>query len=374
MIEKITRMKYTTLPFLLGMLLIIGSGCVSTEEPTTLLEDTFSQILEHTENQQEETQAPVYVTIAGHIEDNVALTDCSYYTPKRQQLLTFAEFMAEYDLPWNLQASYEWFEGAKNCETAELMASTDGMNLMNYLHEELNVEIDVHQEGASEDDVSSGNNLADIRKLAGEVTPYVTETTGFQWDNQDQFERLDNGEPGRIFNDFIWHPELLVGGVSMKHTNGNFSDDMDAIGVWIPEGFNQEEFFRHDRSGEGMIYIGSGPNQHMADWNDKANCHFKSSADFVEVIHDYIEIGKFDAESIYTYTFFIPQKVMFDVAEHEKVAAFIEQLESLRESSDVIYQHFTQVANIWETAYNSEPNIVPYNMIHPDDYTCQRPE
>jgi hypothetical protein len=374
-------MQTINITIILLTLVLTGTGCLN-NEPVSIPQEPEEVCHLNTEepcapgtnldSEQEAQQTPIYVTIAGHIEDNLAYTECGYYEQKREQLIDFAELLYNQNIPFNLQASYEWFKGVQNCETAELLKTTDGMNVMNYLHENLNVEIDVHQEGASEDDVSSGNNLADIRYLAGQVTDYVTETTGFQWDNQEQFERLDGGEPGRLNPGFIWYPEILAGGVSVRHTDGDFSDDMTAIGVWIPEGFNETEFFRHDRDGEGMIYVGSGPNQHMADWGPKTNCHFESSADFVEVINEYIEIGKFDAKEIYTYTFFIPQKVMFTPSEHEKVQAVIDQLNDLQKSGDVIYMHFTEVVETWQTAYNAEPNMITYNQIHPDNYTCTR--
>lgn len=375
-------MKFITTPFILLAFILVGTGCSNTEPTATPTQPEDVCLLDaeepcapgsNLETNQEQSQAPIYVTFAGHIEDSLAYTECSYYEQKREELITFAELLHDQDIPFNLQASYEWFTGVQNCDTEALMAKTNDMNVMDYLHKELNVEIDIHQEGASEDDVSSGNNLADIRYLAGQVTDNVTETTGFQWDNQEQFERLNNGEAGRINPDFIWNPEVLVGGVSVKHTDGNFSDDMTSIGVWIPEGFNEKDFYRHNRSNEGMIYVGSGPNQHMADWGPKTHCHFESSADFIEVINEYIEIGKFDAESIYTYTYFIPQKVMFNESEHENVQEFIDQLANLNEASDVIYMHFTDVVDTWQNIYNAKPTIITYDQIHPDDYTCEKP-
>ncbi|MDG1950458.1 MAG: hypothetical protein P8J32_06630 [bacterium] len=375
-------MKVVTTPLIILTLILLGTGCTSITEPETITEETPKEVcgtdteevckLDLTTNQQEETKTPIYVTFTGHIEDNLAYTECSYYKEKQEQLIDFAQLLHENEIPFNLQASYEWFLGTQKCETLELLAVTDDMSVMDYLHDHLNVEIDVHQEGASEDDASSDNNLADIRYLAGHITNNVTETTGFQWDNQDQFERLNNGEPGRLNPDFVWYPEILAGGVSVKHTNGDFSDDMTAMGVWIPEGFNQTEFYRHNLDNEGMIYVGSGPNQHMADWGAKNNCHFESSADFIEVVYDYIEIGKFDADQIYTYTYFIPQKVIFDETEHKKVQAVIDQLADLRESNDIIYMHFTDVVETWQTAYGAQPSIITYDQIHPDDYTCSK--
>jgi hypothetical protein len=373
-------MQTITITIILLTLVLTGTSCLNNEPVTIPQEPEKVCHLNADEpcvpgtpldSEQETQQTPIYVTFAGHIEDSLAYTECSYYTQKRAELIDFAEILYSQEIPFNLQASYEWFTGVQNCETAELLSTTNGMNVMDYLHENLNVEIDVHQEGGSEDDVSSGNNLADIRYLAGQVTEYVTETTGFQWDNQEQFERLNGGEPGRLNPDFVWYPEILAGGVSVRHTDGDFFDDMTAIGVWIPEGFNETEFFRHNRNGEGMIYVGSGPNQHMADWGPKNNCHFESSADFIEVVNEYIEIGKFDAEQIYTYTYFIPQKVMFNATEHEKVQVMIDQLAPLQESGDIIYMHFTDIVETWKTTYNAEPNMITYDQIHPDNYTCK---
>jgi len=324
---------------LLSFGLIIFLGCSVTEIPEEV-----------------EGSNPIYVTFAGHVEDSKMYTDCAVYEQKRTQLLDFAEAMKEKGVAFNFQASYEWFVGVQNCETEDLM---------NRLAEDYDFEIDVHQEGASEalDDVTSGNNMADIRYLAGELTDYVTETSGFQWDNPKQYKNFQYGQQGRL-HDFEWHPELLVGGVSIDHTRGDFSRDMTSLGVWVPSNFTKKDFHTHDESEEGhMIYIGSGPNQFMNDWGE-GDCHFTNSASFVSTLTDYVEEGK-----IYTYTVFVPQKIIFD--EPEKLMTLLDEFIELQEQGYVEFAHFTEVAEIWEEDFNSEPNIFTYDQISPEDYTCE---
>lgn len=318
---------------------------------------------------------PVYVTFAGHIEDNLAYTDCDYYERRRTKLLQFVDMLEQYDIPFNLQASYEWFSGVATCDTPQLRATTDGLNIMDYLALKKNVEIDVHQEGASDtpEDVASANNWADIRYLAGTVTDHVTETAGFQWDNPQQYEEFQYGQRGRKYREFTWYPEILTGGVSVDHTNGDFSRDDTSIGIWIPSGFSEDEFFIHDSSADAhMIHIGAGPNQFMNDWGlgSKKDCHFQSSVDFVKVVSDYLDHGRLEPERMYTYSMFIPQKVMFNEEEYPKAEVLMQGFAQLRDEGKVAFATFTELVEVWKETYNAEPNIVTYDRIDRADYTC----
>ena len=60
---------------------------------------------------------PIYVTVAGHIEDGRYYADCERYPEYRDQLLEFAELIASHGIPFNLQIDYELFQGASRCES-----------------------------------------------------------------------------------------------------------------------------------------------------------------------------------------------------------------------------------------------------------------
>ena len=113
--------------------------------------------------------------------------------------------------------------------------------------------LDANQEGASIEEAESGNNFADIRFLGGEVTTHMSETTGFQWDNPRQYAALQAGEQGLLHPEFTWRPEVLAGGVSMDHTDGDFTGDMTSVGVWIPSDFSEERFHEHDTSDDARM-------------------------------------------------------------------------------------------------------------------------
>lgn len=320
---------------------------------------------------------PVYVTVAGHIEEHLGYADpedCTLYKETRANLLEFAEVVRAGAFDFNLQAGYEWFIGVSLCEDEDLMLSTDGLNIVDYLVREYDFEIDVHQEGADTGDgAMSRNNFADIRYVAGLVTATITETTGFQWDNPEHYDSLQNGQTGLLHPGFTWWPEILAGGVSQLHTEGNFLHDMTTIGGWIPSGFSEAEFHVHDTSADArMFYVGSGPNQHTNDWGRlTVECHFDSTADFVSRVAEYIADGTLASDELYTTTLFVPQRVMFDSTMHGTLEKIIEDLEPLVSSGQVVYAHFIEVAEHWRTDYDSRPNIVQYDRIRTDDDTCE---
>ena len=97
-----------------------------------------------TKDSEEETITPVFVTVAGHIEDSLIYTDCVEYDDYRSKLITFANTISDANVAFNLQVSYEWFVGVSNCETEDMKALTDGKNIIDYLVESHDFEIDVH--------------------------------------------------------------------------------------------------------------------------------------------------------------------------------------------------------------------------------------
>ena len=315
---------------------------------------------------------PVYVTVAGHIEDLLAYMDCPYYDGKRAALLDFADVVSASGVAFNLQVSYEWFVGVNQCETPEMMAATDGMNVIDYLVQTHGFEIDIHQEGASVLHASSGNNFADIRYMGGQVTSAMSETTGFQWDNPAQYAGLQAGEQGLLHPVYVFVPEILAGGASVDHVEGDFSRDMTSIGVWIPSDFTEADFHVHDTSASArMVYVGSGPNQWCSDWAlPGPDCHWINTPGFVSVLADYLADGRLEPGRIYTSTLFVPQSIIFDSEHHADFAALLAEYTPLHDAGVVEYAHFTEVVDVWRTLYASEPNVVQYDVFDPADYTC----
>ncbi len=297
---------------------------------------------------------PIYVTLAGHIEDVPVYTNCDAYPDFREKLLTFAETFSGTGAAINLQIEYEFFVGAAECETEAMQAGTNGQNVIDYLATQYGYEIDAHQEGGWEEETRNGqtvDNYADIRYLGERVTSTISENVGgMVWDDPGQFIRLSRGEPGQLYPDYVWHPQTLTLAVSHQHHQGNFSRDDFASGVWKPSGHG-ESFWEHDPQGT-LIYI--GPGEH-ANWSDSRP--WQSTPEFVETVAAQLRAGELDPNKMYTASIAIPQSILFYPEEHQKLLDVLEQLAPLIESGQAVYVTYSQAVEIWQTEYDSQPNI-----------------
>jgi hypothetical protein len=290
----------------------------------------------------------IYITIVGHIEDGKIYTQCQPYADYHKKLLDFAESFSQEEAAFNLQIEYEFLLGSSHCETEAMRTKTGNTNLINYLAKHYGLEIDPHQEGGWDE---GENNYADIRYLAGSLTPLVSDTLGgLVWDAPKQFARLANKENGLIYPDFTWHPQIGTLAVSHLHHNGDFSLDDTASGVWNPAGANQQ-FWQHDPN-QRIIYI--GPGEH-SNWN-KAQGSL-STLEFVQFILDGMKNGSLPRDQIYTASITVPQNVIFKPEERQKLFAILDQLKPYQESGQIVYVTYSQVAQIWQDQYNSRANI-----------------
>ncbi len=291
---------------------------------------------------------PVYVTVAGHIEDTEVYALCETYPDFRARLLRFAQMLSETGAAFNLQIDYEFLAGTARCETEAMRAVTDGKNVIEYLASHYGYEIDAHQEGGTEE---GQDNYADVRYLGGILSPRMSENVGgLLWDDPNQFARLANGESGLLYPDFTWFPEVLTMAVSRKHHYGDFSDDDVASGIWRPKGANAN-FWMHDAQ-ERMVYV--GPGEHT-DWGRKDP--YFSAAGFVKHLVEALDAGAIPSNRIYTVTLAVPQSVIFDALEHPRLKDKIAELEKYILSGRAKYVTYSQAVEIWKTVFDEKPNI-----------------
>ncbi len=299
---------------------------------------------------------PIYVTIAGHIEDVAVYAQCNTYSSYREKLLTFTETFASTGASFNLQIEYEFFLGVTRCETETMKVETNGKNVIDYLASHYGFEIDPHQEGGVEE---GQDNYADVRFLGGTITDSISENVGgLVWDDPQQFTRLAQGEPGWIYPDFTWYPEVLTLAVSKDHHYGDFSRDDIASGIWKPKGAN-DNFWVHNAE-ERMVYV--GPGEH-SNWGQ--NQQYLSTPEFVEAVADALEEGSIDRDKMYTVSLAVPQSVIFDTDEHDELLALLDQLEPFIQSGQAEYVTYSEAVHIWKTEYNEQPNIFYRSSIEP---------
>jgi len=307
---------------------------------------------------------PVYVTVAGHIEDVPLYARCGAYPDFREALLLWADAVAAYDAAVNLQIEYEFLLGASRCETPELRQSTDGKNVIQYLIDRYGFEIDPHQEGGWEE---GADNYADIRHLAGELTTDVSENVGgFVWDDAEQLARLSHGESGWIHTDFTWQPEILTLAVSRQHHLGDFSADDVASGIWRPKGAD-EQFWTHD-SEASLIYVGPGE---RTNWDDaRPN---KSTPDFVRTIAHGLEDGTLDPDLMYTASIPVPQSIILHPERHHELTARLQELDPIVAADQARYATYSEAVEIWRRDYGARPNIfIRDEVTHPLEVKAAR--
>lgn len=307
----------------------------------------------------------VYVTLAGHIEDGVGYGKCDGYPKYRGQLLKFAEGIYARGLPFNMQIERTFFMGANDCETDQLKATTDGLNAIDYLVRRYGFEIDAHREGGWEEE---GYNYADVRYLGGLLTSAMSDVVGgFVWQDGEQIARLNAGETGELYPEFVWDAKILSLAVGTAHHNGNFSQDDTTSGIWQPKGGN-DDFLQHDEA-EKLIYVGPGL-QH-SDWNQKNKCTFHHGGEYAALLLKYLAEGRIPTGKIYTTTIAIPQSVILKGENLDVLNGMLDQIAPLVAKGEVVFATYSQVVDIWKTKFNSEPNIFTFDQIDPQDYTCK---
>ena len=314
-------------------------------------------------------ETSIYVTLVGHLEDSPQYANCDRYPMVRARLMEFMDLIQEAEVPFNLQVEYEFFLGASRCETEALMATTGGLNILDYLATERGIEIDAHQEGAWEAPMSdTPDNYADIRYLGAQVTSRISENVGgILWDNAEQFARLRDGEIGLLHPAFTWLPDVLTMAVSQQHHEGDFTIDDRTSGVWRPSGAG--ESFWADNPAARMVYI--GPGQHHSSWGPRA-CYFNHAFEYAEVLLRYVDEGRLAAGRMYTATQAFPQSVMLDATRHDEVRSILAAGAPLVTSGQVRLQTYSEVAASWRADFASEPSVVRFEQIEASDYTCDR--
>ena len=303
---------------------------------------------------------PVYVTIAGHIEDTPVYARCEAYTGYRENLLLWAEAVHGAGAAVNLQIDYEFFAGASRCETPELRnATTGGENVIHYLATRLGFEIDAHQEGGWEE---GADNYADVRFLGETVTPAISDNVGgLVWDDPEQFARLAQGETGWMTPDYTWYPQVLTLAVSRDHHLGDFSADDVASGVWQPAGAGRR-FWVHDPDAP-LVYV--GPGEH-SNW-DAARPQ-QSTPEFVHTLVRGLREGTLDRDRMYTASIAVPQSIIFDPERHSELLAIFDQLAPLIESDAAKYVTYSQAVDVWRSEYDAGPNVFFRDGVeHPAD-------
>src|SRR3989338_2908787 len=197
---------------------------------------TTSGINTHTD----EEFPPIYVSIFTHIEEasikypNYAEDEEKFWAI-REAIVGFAEMLQEEDVSYNFQSDWTLLLAATKYDTET--TSTNGKNFLQYLNEDLDVEVDPHAHETS-------YSYADVAYLIEQLGVVPSGVVGGLIASPSEDSKLEYlWEPihGEQYPSYTWQAEVGWGGGVALHQN---EEAFWVSGIWKPQ--DNENFLVHD--------------------------------------------------------------------------------------------------------------------------------
>lgn len=283
--------------------------------------------------------APVYMTLVSHNEDNSPWTTFSFYKPKRDLLVQLANTVQSKGAKWSFQSDWKFLLGVAMFDTGSVVLNTNGKNLIKWMAEDKGVFCDPHSHEAN------GYNYADVAYLHQQLGITPTKVVGgFLYDtviNGNNWEDLDDGQYGRMYPFYFWQPDILWGGGTPLHVA-----DPYPLGAWKPK--SMADFYSHDTS-KHLVLLAHGCKNHI---EDTSNIFYNTET--VRNIVRQIDNGRLSDSG------FFPAYSIFNVGDLNatrviKISQFIDSVNALTAGGRVQWKSLTQIYNIWNSTYNKRP-------------------
>lgn len=329
---------------------------------------------------------PIYVTVGAHLENKLPLpcaqAGCQGHCKDaflkfRGNVLQYAELMQRYGASYNVQTNWHMIELEDACvDDATRTATTKGKHVLVYLMEDLGAMIDPHAHEQQIVRYDTSYNYADIMQLiADQGVPAETLSVvgGCIAGSDYQWEHFAGGYAGNHYPQVRWTPRAFT--FPAVHDHDPAGEDFTS-GMWRPSAFDWEPaagrqgegYYSDDPSG-AYAMIGSGYLHHCAGGYPKGD--FWVASDYIEVLAQHIATGKAPGGRLYTSTVAMNQRHFKDPDTYLSMMELqLQALQPLVESGQVVYAHFQELPDIWESQYASQPNLYRYDNIDPADYTC----
>ncbi|MCK4342304.1 MAG: hypothetical protein KAY37_11345 [Phycisphaerae bacterium] len=276
---------------------------------------------------------PIYVSIVMHNEEPLSglypdfVNDPPAFWQHRDALVQFVNMLFDHGVMFNYESDWNFLQAAQMYDNGT--PSTNGKNIVRYIKEDLGFEVDPHAH-------ESQYNYADVAYLIQGlgVTPSHT-VGGFRAfpPEVSKLEYLWQPLTSTLNPAFTWEPQILWGGATMLHQN---EQSLWISGVWKPK--DRYNFLIHDEAAP-LPYIGG----YGRGW-DK--------------LHDLLQMqqsGELEEGRIYTCTVFAPQN---RIVTPGYTPQFAQQIQAHDAAGDIQWVGLAEVINIWQTQYNSQPNIL----------------
>ena len=281
----------------------------------------------------------IYAAIVTHNEEQPhavctpVMTDQATYLANRAATLAFAQMIVDENAAWDFQSDWEYLTVVRNWDTADVMLSTGGKNIVRYLAELAPdcIVVDPHAH-------ETQYNYADVAYLLdGLGAPVSPVVGGFLYlpVEAEAWTRFQPLTPlsGVIFPEHSWTGRILWGAGTFQH-QGN---DSKASGIWRPR---DAAHFHEDDPSQGLVNVGGG---------------FGGFAGLTTLLGR-LERGELEAGRMYTLTIFTNQCAVDDgVVEsyRQSIRAVAAQVAEGR----LVWTPLSQMVEIWRSEYGEQPVI-----------------
>lgn len=275
------------------------------------------------------TQPPIYVSLVSHNEEPLSKRypnfpqDEASFTKHREQVVAFAQELHELDVPYSWQSDWAFLKAVQQFDQGT--ASTNGKNIVQYLSEDLGVEVDAHAH-------QTQYNYADVNYLIQSLGVTPTGVVGGLIVNpvsDSQYNGIIKTIQSTLDPSYTWTPKILWGGGSGLHLQ-----DVDVSGVWKPK--DAEHFFEPSEDG-ALTAVGT----YTSDWAG------------VKALLAARAAGRLRSDVMYTVSVMVDQINIADTDIENEVYAEIEALADERAAGVIAFVNIQEVVRIWEEQFHS---------------------
>ncbi len=286
-----------------------------------------------------QAQPPILISVVMHNEEPLRglypdfVNDEPAFWQHRDALVQFVNMLHDHGVMFNYQSDWNFLMAAGLYDTGT--PETNGENIVRYI-KDLGFEVDPHAH-------ETQYNYADVAYLIEALGVAPSHTAGgFLADppEDSKLEYLWQPITATLSPTYTWQAETLWGGATLLHRD---EEALWASGVWKPK--DNEHFLEHAAAAP-LPYVGG----------------FGGDCDSLLQKQ---QTGELEADKIHTCTLFVAQKRLLMPG---FTPQFAQQIQALDAAGSIHWVGLAEVIEIWQTEYNSEPNILRYLTPQPRVY------
>jgi hypothetical protein len=281
---------------------------------------------------------PILASIVMHNEEPLSglypdfVNDQPAFWQHRNALGQFVDMLDDHGVMFNYQSDWNFLMATGLYDTGT--PETNGENIVRYI-KDLGFEVDPHAH-------ESQYNYADVAYLieALGVTPsHIAGGFIAAPPEASKLEYLWQPLTATLSPTYTWQAEILWGGATSLHQN---EEALWASGVWKPK--DNEHFMEHDDA--ASLTEGAAPLPHVGGYGRDCERLVQKQQD-----------GELEEDKIHTCTIFVGQNKLLQPG---FIPGFAQRIQALDAAGDVRWVGLAEVIDIWQTEYDSEPNILRY--------------